>query len=592
LLRTCWRLVPPRLRPLWLALVPLALLTVALEGAGALAIYALTSVLADPVSVARLPVVAPVAALLGVTDERGIVVLVALATALLYLAKNAVAVLSATLRSRCLEEATAFTATELLRRYLAMPWPLLVQRGTAELVYNADQAVARVYGTVLSAALAIATEVLVVAAIVLLLVLASPGATLAAAALLGLAGWAFVRRTRSRSRALGGALDAARERALRRLQHALGAAKEIALLGRARVFVDAFAADQAELARVRMRHDVLAELPRLVVETTFVCVALLVVVLASRGGGAAPSLPVLSLFAYAGLRVIPSVNRIVWQLNEVRFGLPALERVRRDLELPCDAEPPPAGTRVALRERIELDAVSFTYPGAARPALDGVRLAIARGESVGVVGPTGAGKSTLLDVLAGLLEPGAGRVLIDGADLRTRRASWQASLAYVPQEVFLLDDTLRANVALGVPPHEVDDACVRAAIERAQLGALVASVPGGLDTMLGERGARLSGGERQRVGIARALYREPAVLLLDEATAALDAQTEADLARALDALPRDTTLIVVAHRLGTVRRCARLVLVEDGRVVEDGTWDELLARSARFRALAADGAVA
>ena len=252
-------------------------------------------------------------------------------------------------------------------------------------------------------------------------------------------------------------------------------------------------------------------------------------------------------------------------------------------------ETPAATTRVALRERIDLDGVSFSFPGAARPALDGVRLVIRRGESLGIVGPTGAGKSTLLDVIAGVLEPIAGRVLIDGAEMRTQRASWQASLGYVPQDVFLLDDTLRANVALGVPPHEVEDARVRTAIDRAQLGPLVATLRDGLDTALGERGARLSGGERQRVGIARALYREPDVLLLDEATAALDPQTEADLVRALDALPPGTTVVVVAHRLSTVRRCARLLLVENGRIVEDGRWEELLARSARFRAIAADG---
>jgi ABC-type multidrug transport system fused ATPase/permease subunit len=591
LLRACWHLVPFDRRAAWITLVPLTFLTVALEGVGALAVYALTSLLADPTAAARLPIVAPLVGLLGVTSNRGAVATVALATALLYLTKNLVGVATVELRSRCVEQATAATATELLRRYLGMPWQLYTQRRSADLIYNADQAVARVYATVLSATLAVATEGLVVSAIAALLVAAAPGATLAASGLLGLAGWIFVRRTRRRARALGGALDAARERALRRLQHALGAAKEIALLGRARFFVDAFAADQAELARVRTQHDVLAELPRLVIETTFVCVALLVVVLANRTGTGASPLPLLSLFAYAGLRIIPSVNRIVWQLNEIRFGLPALERVQRDLDLPYVA-PPLATERGALHDRVELDGVTFAYPGAPRPALSGAQVTIRRGESVAIVGPTGAGKSTLLDLLAGLLDPDVGRVLVDGADVRTQRAAWQTCLAYVPQEVFLLDDTLRANVALGVPSPEVDEARVWTAIERAQLAALVAASRDGLDLQLGERGARLSGGERQRVGIARALYGEPDVLLLDEATAALDAQTELELARALDGLPRGTTLVVVAHRLSTVRRCARIVLIEDGRIADDGTWDELLARSARFRALAADGASA
>lgn len=588
LLRSCRRLVPAGTGAAWLALLPLALLNVALEGASALAVYALTSVVADPTAAARLPIVATLVAVVGATDAPGVLATVALGTVLLYVAKNVVVVLSVALRSRCIERATAVTATELLRRYLAMPWVMLVRRGTAELVYNAEQAVPRVYATVVSAILAVATEALVVAGIVALLIVAAPGTTLAATAVLGTVAWASLRRLRRRSSALGSALDATRERALRHLQHALGAAKEIAVLGRAQLFVDAFAADQAELARVRAIHDVIAELPRLIVETTFVCVAVVVAVLARHAGGGTAGLPLLSLFAYAGLRVIPSVNRIVWQLSEIRFGLPALERVLRDLDLPC-AEPTVATAGAPLRDRIELDGVSFAYPGAGRSALDGVSLTIRRGESLGVVGATGAGKSTLLDLLSGIVDPSAGRVLVDGIDLRTRRAAWQECLAYVPQEVFLLDDTLRANIALGVRPHQVDEVRLTLAIERAQLGAVVAALPCGVDGVLGERGATLSGGERQRVGIARALYREPSVLLLDEATAALDARTEAELARALDGLPTGTTVIVVAHRLSMVRRCARLAVVEDGRIVDVGTWDELLARSARFRALVADG---
>lgn len=589
-LRSCWRLIPAGMGWRWLVLLPLALVTVALEAAGALAVYVLTRVVADPSSAAAIPLVGRFARHLPAGDDRAVILTVAAGTAALYLLKNGVAVLAAAQRSWCVEHATAATATALLRRYLGAPWSVLVQRNSAELVFNADQAVRRVYRTVLSAALAVATEALVAAGIVALLVVAAPGTTLIAGALLSAVAWAFLRRSRREASALGARVDAGREGALRRLQHALGATREIAILGRASFFVDAFADDQAELARVRTRHGVLAELPRLVIETTFVCVALSMIVVATyAGGGGVQSLPLLSLFAYAGLRVIPSVNRIVWQLNEIRFGLPAVERVERDLALPC----PEAWTAVApgpFVSSIELDDVSFTHPGAARPSLRQVSLVVRRGESLGIVGSTGAGKSTLIDLLTGLLDPTEGRVLVDGVDLRQDRPAWQAGLGYVPQAVFLLDDTLRANVALGIAPAAVDEARVRTAIGRAQLGEFVATLPAGLDTLVGERGARLSGGERQRVGIARALYREPLVLVLDEATAALDTRTEAELTRALEALHGDTTLIVVAHRLSTVRHCDRLVLLEDGRVADVGSWDELLGRSAQFRALAAAGA--
>ncbi|MGQ0734285.1 MAG: ABC transporter ATP-binding protein, partial [Acidobacteriota bacterium] len=240
---------------------------------------------------------------------------------------------------------------------------------------------------------------------------------------------------------------------------------------------------------------------------------------------------------------------------------------------------------VELAEALVCEDVSFSYDGAT-PALSGVNLRIKPGDSVGIVGPTGSGKSTLVDVLLGLLRPTSGRVSIDGTDLKGRERGWQRQVGYVPQAPYVLDDTVRRNVAFGVPDASIDEHRLAAACTLARLDDVVRGLAEGLDTRLGEGGARLSGGQRQRVAIARALYGDPAVMVFDEATSALDAQTEREVTDAIEALHGTRTLIVIAHRLTTVQGCDRLYFLQNGRIAATGTYNELLGNAA-FRAMAA-----
>ena len=220
----------------------------------------------------------------------------------------------------------------------------------------------------------------------------------------------------------------------------------------------------------------------------------------------------------------------------------------------------------AFETDIRLVNVGYTYPSAAALALDNVNLRIGKGECIGFVGPSGSGKSTLVDVVLGLLTPGAGQVLVGGEDIQKNLRAWQDQIGYVPQSIYLTDDTLRRNVAFGLPDEAIDDARVRRAIGAAQLDEFIAGLPDGLDTLVGERGVRLSGGQRQRIGIARALYHDPAVLVLDEATSALDTATESGVMQAVAALQGAKTILIVAHRLSTVANCDRLYRLDRGRV--------------------------
>jgi ATP-binding cassette subfamily C protein len=443
----------------------------------------------------------------------------------------------------------------------------------------------------LGAASAVLSEALVGAGIFAVLLAAAPGTTLIITVVLVVVVAVLLRWTRTLARRIGRESHELDRELLQTLQHALGAIKEIKALGREGFFYRAYAEKQRERLEIGFVGVTLEALPPVVIETVFVCGALLVIALLTVSGRAGVNgLPLLGLFAYAGFRVIPMANRLTWRLNELRTNETPVHALYEDYRLVSgqesvddDAAPAP----LDVRQTIAVERVSYTYPGAAAPALHDISLTIRRGETLGFVGPTGAGKSTLVDVVVGLLPPTVGQVTIDGVDLASCSRAWRRHIGYVPQSVFLLDDTLRRNVALGIPDSDIDDARVRKAIRLARLDEVAAALPGGIEAVLGERGVRLSGGERQRVGIARALYHDPAVLVLDEATSALDTATEADVIRALRTLQGEKTVLVIAHRFSTVRGCNRIALIVEGRLADCGTYDELLERNEDFHRLAA-----
>lgn len=318
-----------------------------------------------------------------------------------------------------------------------------------------------------------------------------------------------------------------------------------------------------------------------------------------KQGDLQSALPVFSVYALAGYRLMPALQAVYRHLSEIRTSEAVLERVHaawvsaasQDVIGDSSDTAKPSKEAIRLEKCLRLECVSYRYPGSDRWALRNIELLIPARSTVGLVGTTGAGKTTLVDVILGLLQPEAGVLRVDEQVLTQEgRRAWQRNIGYVPQQIFLSDDTVTANIAFGVPPENVERPRVERAARLANLHSFIMEgLPNGYDTVVGERGVRLSGGQRQRIGIARALYSDPAVLLLDEATSALDGVTEHAVMDAVRNLGGKKTIIVVAHRLSTVRECDAIFIMEKGELVARGTYDALLETSPQFRKLAAGG---
>jgi len=471
----------------------------------------------------------------------------------------------------------ATTSRRLFQIYLSQPWTFHLQRNSAELVRSINDA--QGFAFICTVLIVTLTECLVMIGLVGLLLWLEPAGTLVAAGLLIGAGWLYDSVARRRTRRWGMLRREDAQQSIKHLQQGLGGAKDVKIMGCEQAFVDRFRTHSDRLATTAANLSLIDQVPRQLFELLAVVALLtLAAVMVWEGRSARALVPMLGLFATVAFRLLPSVNRMLSSRQTLHFHTVTIQEIARELATE-ERGPAPAADRGLLpfARAITLEAVTYAYPGGHEPALREVSLRIPHDASVGFVGGSGAGKSTLVDVILGLLPPTAGRVCVDGRDVRGALRAWQSQVGYVAQSIYLCDDTIRANVAFGVPEEEIDDAAVRRALRSAQLDAFVDALPDGLQTHVGERGVRLSGGQRQRIGIARALYRDPQVLVLDEATSALDIETEKEVMAAVNSLHGAKTLIIVAHRLSTVADCDILYRLDRGRVTQSGSVSEVIA---------------
>jgi ATP-binding cassette, subfamily B, bacterial PglK len=468
--------------------------------------------------------------------------------------------------------------------YLRQPYTFHLQRNSAQLIQNVTDEVDTFTFTAMLPGISLLTETLVLVGFGSLLFAIEPLGTLIVACVLGLVSWSFHYVTRGRIARWGEARQHHAGLRIQHLQQGLGGVKDVKLLGRETEFLEQYRLHNTQSALVNQLHQTSQQLPRLWLELLAVIgLALLVLTMLAQGRATEAMLPTLGLFGAAAFRLMPSVNRMLAAVHSLRFGLPVIDTLHAELKLAVPEEIGRHSSFTPFHARLELEQVTYTYPSATEPALKDISLAIQRGESVGFIGTSGAGKSTLVDILLGLLTPDSGVVRVDGEDIHHALRNWQDQIGYVPQSIFLTDDTLARNVAFGLSNAQIDQVAMWQAIRAAQLDEFVHSLPQGLNTLVGERGVRLSGGQRQRIGIARALYHDPAVLVLDEATSSLDTATEHDVMQAVNALRGRKTTIVVAHRLSTVEHCDRLYRLERGHITGQGNY-EVMTRVSQVRA--------
>lgn len=389
-------------------------------------------------------------------------------------------------------------------------------------------------------------------------------------------------------------MDANRDR-YKIVNEAFAAIKDVKLLGRETSFVARFIEPSGLFARANMTRDVVMQLPHHGLEVVaFGGLLSIVLFLIAMKGGIQEFIPLFAAYAFGAYRIMPALQRLFQGVSQVRFNQVVVDTIYLDMMEDCyltDGLPKRSDgrrERLPFQHSIRLENVTFTYPDSTEPSIQDLNLTILRGSSLGIVGRTGAGKTTLLDILIGLLEPQKGHLVIDGVVLeKPSLRSWQNMIGYVPQHIHLCDDTVARNIAFGIPPDEIIMESVERAARIANLHDFVTKeLPDGYDTVVGERGIRLSGGQRQRVGIARALYHDPEVLVLDEATSALDGSTEEAVQQAIAHLAGRKTVIIVAHRLTTIRDCDAVYLMEGGRFVAEGTYDGLMRTNALFRSMA------
>lgn len=561
----------------------LVLIGTALEAGGVGLIFPLIRVIGDPSLIGQTAILATTRDFLGI-DDRTLIYLAIGGVAGLVLAKNILAAFNVFAQFRFVFENEARVSHRLFECYLTQPWAEAVQRNSSEMATNCSKAVFTTFTSVILATILLLTEAAMALAVIAVLIAVAPMVTTIAAGVLGGGIALFFLGFRKRLAAFGARDLALRQTDLKHLQESFQSAKEIRALGRTRHFLDIYAGLRRDANRNYMFHQAFTQLPRLFLEGVAVLGLLVVLtIILAQGTAAADLMATLALFAVAAFRLMPATSKIIHYLSQIRAAGAHVEKVTADLGLGCSVDETPMAEAPTFRNAIVIDRVSYRYPGGAADVLTDISLEIPCGQSVAFVGSSGAGKSTLADLILGLLQPTGGRLMIDGHDAAQSRKSWRRLIGYVPQQVHLLDDTLRRNVAFGMADGDIDDDRVRAAISRARLGEVVATLPQGLDTIIGENGLRLSGGQRQRVSIARALYNQPQVLVLDEATSALDNETEREITDAIEALGGQMTTIVIAHRLSTVRNCDRIIMLKNGKVADSGGFDELVARNADMR---------
>jgi ATP-binding cassette, subfamily B, bacterial PglK len=480
-------------------------------------------------------------------------------------------------------------SARLISLYLDAPYTFHLNRNSASLIQNIIGETSRFSQGVVSPALTSISNAVITIALVGLLIKVNIMAMVVISAILMLS-YALMSSLKSKIALWGRHGSEANTEMMRIINHSLGGLKETKIIGCESYFEDQMESQIIKHSTSSSLALSFGNLPRYIIEAFLISflIGFTFLFLAANQGNVQGLSATLGVFALVSIRLIPAVGNLLTSINGIRYSAYSIDKIHLDLK---ELENANSHNKIKLRSTsfaqnirsvlpfktsITLESITYCYPNAQKKSLEGISLSIKKGESIGLIGKSGAGKTTLVDVILGLLAAQIGDIKVDGTSIYTDLRSWQNLIGYVPQTIFLVDDTLEKNIAFGVPEHLIDSHRLEKAILAAQLEELIENLPNGLSTMVGERGVMLSGGQRQRIGIARALYHEREILVFDEATAALDNETEGLVTEAIKSLSGIKTMIIIAHRLSTIEHCDRIYQLDKGSIVNSGSYNEVV----------------
>ena len=593
-LRKGLQLLTPRMRTRMLMLAGAMAVGALLEAMGVALIVPFVYMLSEPALALEQARAKPILDLFGIDTVTELVVISSLALLLFYVVRGIYLAFMYFSLFRFIFRERVRISNRLLGKYINASLTFHLGRNSSELIKNTTDTMQRFAMGVMMPSMIAVSEALVIAAVITILFVVAPVPTLAAVLIIGMPAALFYKYVRLKLAAQGRLSEHSLASIIQWIKQSLGGIKLTKLTGRGPYFIAHHSRHAENFANAYSMITFQSQIPRMLMELFAIGGFVIVTLVLFWRHEMKNAIPYLSMFAVASIRLLPSASRLATSLTNLRFHLPSLEIICDEMQalekipdMETTLQRGDSTGRLELQNELALRDVSYRYPGADTCAIEAVSLTIPRGSMVAFIGPTAAGKTTVVDLLLGLLSPRQGAVFVDGHDICGNLKAWQRTVGYVPQQIYMIDDSIRRNVAYAVEDTDIDDARVWSALESAEIGDVVRAMPDGLDTLTGEDGAHLSGGERQRLGIARALYADPDVLIMDEVSASLDVATEKNLADTLESLQGSKTIIMTAHRTALMRGCDCLFLLRDGSLVASGTYEQLLENSQEFRELIA-----
>ena len=542
-----------------------------LETLGVSMVVPLILIITQPGTLERNPILKNICGIWGIHTEKTLTLVVIAGLAAVFILKGFFLLAEYQMQFKFVHSNKLSMQKRLLQIYLNRPYEYFLGANFSEILQNITENINAAF-TVFSHILGFFTEIIVSLFLVITIFLIDPMMTVLVSIVLFLLIFFLLHTIRRILEQEGRKKQRYGAQMSKWLLQAIHGIKEIKILRKEKYFLENYIETGKKLLEAERKNAILNRVPRILIESFSVSAMLLgITILILAGSDVNKILPALSAFAMASVRLMPGSHRMVTYMNELTYYEPAIDRLKEHFESLKNEKPELPATsnkpkQLSLKKEILLSGISYHYPNMEKNVLEDVQMSILVGKSVGIVGASGAGKTTAVDILLGLLKPQAGKVLADGVDVSGFHDEWLSYVGYIPQMIFMLDDSIRSNVAFGVPRGEIKDSRVWEVLEEAQLAEFVQSLPEGLDTEIGERGVRLSGGQRQRVGIARALYMEPELLIFDEATSALDKETEAAMIESIKRLQGKKTMVIIAHRVETIAVCDVVYRLGDGKI--------------------------